>query len=237
MQKPLVVVTGASAGIGEALSRIMIQAGYPTLLMSRHIDPVGHELRQQVMTAQVDVADVAALTTAIRSAEDRFGPTEVLVNNAGMLRIGAFENRDVSSMREEIDVMLMGVLAGIRAVLPSMISRRSGTIVNMSSIGDRKPGPTGEVYHACKAAVRSISESLQAAEAKHNVRVINVSPGLIRTRIHENMGISFDEYDSMLGHPRYISAEELADIVYFCITRPQHICVRDIVIMPTSSAF
>jgi len=133
--------------------------------------------------------------------------------------------------------LLKGVLHGIRAVMPDMVARKSGTIINVSSIGDRVPGPDGEVYHACKAAVRSLAASLQKAKAVDNIRVINVAPGLVRTNIHADMGISFEEYCRRLGNPEFISAEELAAIILFCWKQPQRICIRDIVVMPTGSDF
>jgi len=118
-----------------------------------------------------------------------------------------------------------------------LIARRSGTIINVSSIGDRKPGPAGEIYHACKAAVRSLGESMQQANARHNIRVVNVAPGFIKTNIHAQMGITFEEYCARLGNPTFISSAELADIILFCWRQPPHICIRDIVVMPTSSAY
>lgn len=236
MDKPLAVITGASAGIGRALAGAFSRAGYPTLLLSRHIEP-SEPGADRVRTARVDVADAAALAHAIAQAEAAFGSTGVLINNAGMLGIGAFEDRTLADMEREIDVLFRGVVHGIKAVLPGMIARKGGTIVNISSIGDRKPGPSGEIYHACKAAVRSLGESLQQAEARHGVRVINVAPGLIKTDIHTHMGISFKEYARHLGNPTFIAAEELAEIVLFCATRPPHVCIRDIVVMPTDSTF
>ena len=129
------------------------------------------------------------------------------------------------------------MLHGIRSVLPGMVARRSGTIINLSSIGDRVPGPDGEVYHASKAAVRSLATSLQKSQAANNIRVINVAPGLVRTSIHADMGISFAEYCQLLGNPDFISADELAEIIMHCWRLPQRICIRDIVVMPTSSIF
>jgi len=129
------------------------------------------------------------------------------------------------------------VLHGIRSVLPGMVARRSGTIINLSSIGDRVPGPDGEVYHASKAAVRSLATSLQKSQAANNIRVITVAPGLVRTSIHADMGISFAEYCQLLGNPDFISADELAEIIMHCWRLPQRICIRDIVVMPTSSIF
>jgi NADP-dependent 3-hydroxy acid dehydrogenase YdfG len=234
--KPLVVVTGASQGIGRAVASAFAAEGHPLLLVARHPetpDCVGEHIRQ----AAVDVADFAALEAAIRAAEAVYGPSEYLVNNAGLLRIGALESRDAAAMSYEVDVLLKGVLHGIRAVLPQMVARSGGTIVNLSSIADRTAGPGGEVYHACKAAVRSLAMSLQKAEAVHNVRVINVAPGFVRTNIHAEMGISFEEYCRRLGNPEFITAEELAEIILFCCKLPQRVCVRDIVVMPTSSDF
>jgi NADP-dependent 3-hydroxy acid dehydrogenase YdfG len=215
MSKPLVVVTGASHGIGRAVAVRFAAEGHPLLLIARHPEPLGSLPVEQIRQAAVDVADYVALENAIREAEAVHGPTQCLVNNAGFLRIGALQGRNVADMSYEIDVLFKGVLHGIRAVLPGMIARKSGTIVNVSSIADRAPGPDGEVYHASKAAVRSLSTSLQKGEASNNIRVINVAPGFVKTSIHVEMGISFEAYCERLGNPEFISAEELADIILF----------------------
>ena len=235
--KPLVVVTGASHGIGRAVAEKFAAEGHSLLLVARHPEPLGGIPAEQVMQATADVADYGALESAIGKAEAVFGPTECLVNNAGSLKIGALEERNVSEMSYEIDVLFKGVLNGIRVVLGGMKARRSGTIINVSSIGDRAAGPDGAVYNASKAAVRSLSTSLQKGEAASNIRVINVAPGFVKTNIHVDMGISFETYCERLGNPDFISAEELADIILFCWKQPQRICIRDIVVMPTTSSF
>jgi NADP-dependent 3-hydroxy acid dehydrogenase YdfG len=237
MSKPLVVVTGASHGIGRAVAVRFAAEGHPLLLIARHPEPLDGIPVEQIRQAAVDVADYVALENAIREAEAVHGPTQCLVNNAGFLKIGALQGRNVADMSYEIDVLFKGALHGIRAVLPGMIARKSGTIVNVSSIADRAPGPDGEVYHASKAAVRSLSTSLQKGEAANNIRVINVAPGFVKTSIHVEMGISFEAYCEQLGNPEFISAEELADIILFCWKLPQRICVRDIAVMPTTSSF
>lgn len=237
MPKPLVVITGASHGIGRAVAAKFAADGHPLLLVARHTDPLDDLPAARIQRASVDVADYEALESAIRAAEAIHGPTECLVNNAGFLRIGSLESRAVADVSYEIDVLFKGVLNGIHAVLAGMKARRGGTIVNVTSIGDRAPGPDGEVYHASKAAVRSLSASLQKGQAGNNIRVINVAPGLVKTNIHAEMGISFAEYCERLGNPDFISAEELAGIIHFCWMQPQRICVRDIVVMPTSSDF
>jgi NADP-dependent 3-hydroxy acid dehydrogenase YdfG len=237
MSKPLVVVTGASHGIGRAVAVRFAAEGHPLLLIARHPEPLDGIPIEQIRQAAVDVADYVALENAICEAEAVHGPTQCLVNNAGFRRIGALQGRNVTDMSYEIDVLFEGALHGIRAVLPGMIARKSGTIVNVSSIADRAPGPDGEVYHASKAAVRSLSTSLQKGEAANNIRVINVAPGFVKTSIHVERGISFEAYCEQLGNPEFISAEELADIILFCWKLPQRICVRDIVVMPTTSSF
>jgi NADP-dependent 3-hydroxy acid dehydrogenase YdfG len=231
----LVVITGATRGIGRALAERFSQAGHALLLVSRH-DNAGIGLPRAIYAA-ADVADYRALSEVITQAEAVHGPVECLINNAGFLRIGAFQDRDADDISYEVDVLLKGVLHGVRAVLPGMVSRRCGTIINISSIGDRTPGPDGEVYHACKAAVRSLATSMQKSQAGHNVRVINIAPGLIKTDIHAEMGISFEEYRQRLGNPSFIEAADFADIVFYCWQVPANICIRDLVVMPTDSSF
>jgi NADP-dependent 3-hydroxy acid dehydrogenase YdfG len=235
--KPLVVVTGASHGIGKAVATRFAADGHPLLLVARHSEPLVGIAPTHVHQVAVDVADYAALEIAIRQAEAEYGPTECLVNNAGFLKIGPLETRDVADLSYEVDVLFKGVLNGIRIVLAGMKARRSGTIINISSVGDRAPGPDGEVYHASKAAVRSLGASLQKGEAANNVRVINVAPGFVKTSIHVDMGISFETYCERLGNPDFVTADELADIILFCWKQPQRICIRDIVVMPTTSNF
>ncbi|MBV9969795.1 MAG: SDR family oxidoreductase [Xanthobacteraceae bacterium] len=237
MDKPLVVVTGASHGIGRAVATKFAGEGHPLLLVARHPESLGDLPADRLRQAAVDVADYAALEGAIRAAEALYGATECLVNSAGFLKIGPLQERGVAEMSYEVDVLFKGVLNGIRAVLGGMIARRSGTIINVSSIGYRAAGPDGEVVQACKAAVRSLATSLQKGEAANNIRVINVAPGFVKTNIHAAMGISFEEYCKRLGNPQFITAEELADIILYCWNLPQRICVRDLVVMPTTSSF
>jgi NADP-dependent 3-hydroxy acid dehydrogenase YdfG len=237
MSKPLIVITGATHGIGRALATAFAAEGHPLLLIARHPEPLDGLPGENIRQAAVDVADFEAVQAAITEAEALYGGTECLINNAGFLKIGKLETRDVSEISYEIDVLFKGVVHGIRAVLPGMVSRRSGTIINVSSIGDRIPGPDGEIYHASKAALRSLAASLQKSQAPNNIRVTNLAPGLVKTNIHADMGISFEEYCNLLGNPDFISAEELASIILFCWHLPQRICMRDIAVMPTNAAF
>jgi NADP-dependent 3-hydroxy acid dehydrogenase YdfG len=234
---PLIVITGATHGIGRALALAFARDGHPLLLLARHAEEISELANHPHRFAAADVTDYARLAGAIAEAEKEFGPTDCLVNNAGYIHIGDFAKRAIDDLDYEIDVLLKGVVHGCRAVLPGMIERKRGTIVNVSSIGDRRPGPSGETYHASKAAVRSLAESLQQAEAKNNIRIINIAPGLVKTNIHQTMGISFDDYCKMLGNPDFIAPERIAEIILFCYKLPQSICIRDLVVMPTTSGY
>jgi NADP-dependent 3-hydroxy acid dehydrogenase YdfG len=118
-----------------------------------------------------------------------------------------------------------------------MAAAKSGTIINISSVSDRKTSPVAVGYTASKYAVRATSESLREAVGMQGVRVINVAPAYIKTNIHQGMGVSFEEYCRLLGNPDFLSAEELADVVLYCWKLPPSICIRDIVVAPTRSGF
>ena|SRR5258708_468533 len=237
MAEPLVVITGASSGIGLALARAFAKEGNALLLIARHMKPVDGLPAERTVYAEADVADHGALETAIRNAETRFGKTACLINNAGLADARNFKDVDPASYSHEIDVNLKGVLNGTKVVLGDMSARGAGTIINISSVSDRKTSPVAVTYTATKYAVRALGESLREAEGMNGVRVVNVAPGYIRTDIHKGMGISFEQYRELLGNPDFLSAEELADIVLYCWKLPPHICIRDIVVTPTRTTF
>jgi NADP-dependent 3-hydroxy acid dehydrogenase YdfG len=124
-----------------------------------------------------------------------------------------------------------------KVVIADMSRRRSGTIINISSVSDRKTAPVAVTYTATKFAVRALSESLREAEGRNGVRVINIAPAYIKTDIHKTMGISLEEYCKALGDPDFLSADELAEIILYCWQLPKTICIRDIVVAPTRSSF
>jgi NADP-dependent 3-hydroxy acid dehydrogenase YdfG len=234
---PLVVITGASSGIGLALARAFAKEDHALLLVARHMKPLDGLAADRTLYAAADVADYSALEHAIRDAERTFGKTECLINNAGMANARSFTDVEPEAFSREIDVNLKGVLNGTKVVIGDMAARKSGTIINISSVSDRKTSPVAVGYTASKYAVRAASESLREAVGMQGVRVINVAPAYIKTNIHQGMGISFEEYCGLLGNPDFLSADELAEIVVYCWKLPPAICIRDIVVAPTRSVF
>jgi NADP-dependent 3-hydroxy acid dehydrogenase YdfG len=237
MTAPLVVITGASSGIGLALAHAFAKEGHALLLIARHMKMPEGLPAERTLCTEADVADYAALEKAIRAAEAKFGKTACLINGAGLADAREFKAVEPAAYAHEIDVNLKGVLNGTKAVLADMSARGSGTIINISSVSDRKTSPVAVTYTATKYGVRAFSESVREAEGKNGVRVINIAPGYVRTNIHAGMGIGFEEYKRILGNPDFLSAEELADVVLYCWKLPAHICVRDIVVTPTRTTF
>jgi NADP-dependent 3-hydroxy acid dehydrogenase YdfG len=237
MAEPLIVITGASSGIGLALARAFAKEDHALLLLARHMEPLPDLPQDRIAYAKADVADYGAVELESRRAQDRFGKAECLVNNAGFADARDFKSVDPASYAHEIDVNLKGVLNCTKVVIGDMSARGSGTIINISSVSDRKTAPVAVSYTATKYGVRALSESLREAEGRNGLRVINVAPGYIKTNIHKTMGISFDEYRQALGNPDFLSAEEVAEVILFCWKLPQRICIRDIVVAPTRSSF
>jgi NADP-dependent 3-hydroxy acid dehydrogenase YdfG len=232
----LVMITGASSGIGKALAVAFACEGNPLLLISRHIEPIAG-LPDSTVYRQADVADYAAVAAAVAAAEAQHGPVECLVNNAGMADARPLDEVQPEDYARELDTNLKGVFNCSKAVLAGMRGRKSGTVINISSVSDRKTAPVALAYTASKYGVRAFGESLREAEAMNGIRVINIAPGYVRTNIHAGMHISFDEYRARLGNPDFMTAEQLADIVLFCWKQPPEICIRDLVVTPTRTTF
>lgn len=237
MTKPLAVVTGASSGIGLAVARALAAEGHPLLLISRHAAPLPDFAPAPAHWAALDVADYEAFAAAVTAAETDFGGADLLVNAAGSADARSFLEAEPARIRAEIETNLLGAMNGMKTVVAGMQARQRGTIVNISSVSDRKTFPQAIAYTASKYGLRAAGESLREAEGMQGVRVVNLAPGYVKTNIHAGMGVTFEEYRRLLGNPDFLSAEELAGIVLWCYRLPQHICIRDLVVAPTRSGF
>jgi NADP-dependent 3-hydroxy acid dehydrogenase YdfG len=173
----------------------------------------------------VDVTDRDAFQAAVQHAEEKFGPVDCLINNAGFASAGDFAEIAHADHIQMLDVNITGVINGIETVLPGMRERKQGTIINVSSIADRNARPNIAVYAASKAAVKSLSESLRMANAKYGIRICNLAPAKILTPML---------IVAKLNDNQAIAAEDLAKAALWMYQQPQTICVRDLVFAPTS---
>ncbi|MEN9583211.1 MAG: hypothetical protein RLZZ616_217, partial [Pseudomonadota bacterium] len=183
MTLPLVVITGASSGIGAACAAFFAKRGHPLLLLARRIERLEALDLPKTLCRQVDVTDRATLSEAVVEAEARFGPVDLIVNNAGQMQLSLLAEQSPEEWDRMLDVNVKGVLNGIHAVLPNMLARRHGTIINISSVAGRKTHPRHAVYSGTKFAVHAISENLREEVAPHNVRVITIAPGATDTEL------------------------------------------------------
>jgi len=236
MSQPLVVITGASSGFGEACARLFAARGYPLLLLARRTERMEALGLPRTLCRGVDVTDRSALIAALADAEAQYGPADLLVNNAGQMLLGQLSEQEPSEWERMLNVNIMGVLNGIRAVLPGMLSRRHGTIINISSIAGRKTFPNHAAYCGTKFAVHAISENLRQEVAMQDVRVITIAPGAAETELlsHTTDQAIKDNYavwkEKMGG---VIQAEDIAEAVRFAYEQPQHLCIREIVLATT----
>ncbi len=224
MRKSLVIITGASSGIGEASAKVFSAAGYSLGLLARNIEAMKNLNLPNAICISTNVTDFNAFKDAIIQCEELFGPVDCLINNAGYLKYGEFTELSNDDHRNTIDTNLMGVINGIESVLPNMQKRKSGTIINISSLADRHSRPNIASYAASKAAIKSLTESLRMANAKYGIRICNIAPGKIKTPML--VTANFNEQES-------IPAEDLAKAALWMYQQPQTICVRDLVFAPT----
>lgn len=234
--KKLVVITGASSGIGAATAKAFSEAGYPLLLLARRLARMEALGLPNTICREVDVLDRTSLGDAVASAEAEFGPVEFLINNAGIMLNGDPSVQDPEEWDRMIDVNLKGVMNGIHAVLPGMVERESGTIVNLGSIAGRKTFGAHSVYCGTKFGVHAITETIREEVSQKNVRLITMAPGMVGTDLvnhstDEEAKAGWWDYAKQIGGP--LEPEDIADAILYACQAPQRVCIREIVICPT----
>lgn len=239
IQGKIVLITGASSGIGEATARELAARGATVVLGARRADRLEKlvaELRAQGATAEFQALDVTkrdSVADIVRFARERFGRLDVIVNNAGVMPLSPLEALKVNEWEQMIDVNIKGVLYGIAAVLPVFAQQGHGHVINTSSIAAYRSIPTGAVYCATKAAVNFITEGLRQENAY--VRTTIISPGvteseLAHTITHEATAKFIDDYRKII-----IPADAIARAVAFAIEQPDGVDVNEIVVRPTAA--
>ena len=236
MKTGFIAITGATSGIGHAIARTFIQKGYRVLLLGRRIDRLESLASDDVLIRQVAATDRVALDAALADATEAFGPVEAIINNAGRMLLGQIETQDAEEWEEMFDVNALGVLHGMQAVLPSMVERKTGTIINISSIAGKKTFADHAAYVGTKFAVHAMSENVRSEVASHGVRVMTIAPGVVETELlgHTTSDAIKDGYNewkqSIDGG---LDPQVVADTVLFAFEQPQHVNIREIVLAPT----
>lgn len=236
MSKSLVVITGASSGIGEATARKLSAEGYPLLLLARRVEQMEALNLPNTLCRQVDVTDVQAIAAAVAEAEQQFGPVDCLINNAGMMLLGLADEQDPAEWQTMFNVNVMGMLNGIHVVLAKMKARKGGTVINISSIAGRKTFPNHAAYCGTKFAVHAITENIREEVADDNVRFITIAPGAVETELlthtsSDAIKAGYEEWKQGMGG--VIAPQDIANAISYAYNQPQNLCVREIVLAAT----
>ncbi|MFK4820358.1 SDR family oxidoreductase [Ochrobactrum quorumnocens] len=234
---PLVIITGASSGIGLATARIFSDRGHPLLLLARRLDAMEKLKLPNTLCKSVDVTDRQALLAAVQEAEEKFGPADVIVNNAGVMLLGDVTKQNPEEWDRMLEVNVKGLLNGIHAVSSGMAARKHGTIINISSVAGRKTFANHVAYTATKFAVHGLSENLREELSAHDVRVVTIAPGAVETELlsHTNdAGIKagYEAWKKDMGAP-VLSADDVARAIVYAYDQPQGVCIREIVLAAT----
>lgn len=237
MGKPLIIITGASSGIGEATARLLSAAGHPLLLLARRVERLEALELPNTLSRRVDITDRAALLAAVAEAEAQFGPADALINNAGVMLLGEMSKQDPAQWDQMLDVNVKGLLNGVHAVVAGMVERKHGTIINISSVAGRKTFPNHVAYVGTKFAVHGLSENLREELSPHNVRVITIAPGAVETELlshttDEAIKTGYQAWKQDMGGT-VLSAEDVASAIAYAYQQPQNVCVREIVLTAT----
>ncbi|TYZ07824.1 SDR family NAD(P)-dependent oxidoreductase [Hymenobacter lutimineralis] len=238
---PLALVTGASSGIGRATAIALAQAGYSLILTGRRYERLA-ELAQQLTTPvhllTFDVRDRAATEAAIASLPEAFQAIDVLINNAGNAHgLGPIQEGDVADWDAMLDSNVKGLLYVSRAVLPGMTQRQRGHVINIGSIAGHEAYPNGNVYCASKAAVASLSKSMRLDLLPHGIRVAEVNPGAVETEFAQ---VRFKGNESRAAAVykgfQPLRAEDVAEVIAFMVTRPPHVNIAEVLLLPAAQA-
>jgi NADP-dependent 3-hydroxy acid dehydrogenase YdfG len=241
----VVFITGASSGIGEACARGFAAEGSLLLLAARRVERLREMeagLRKagaaDILNLELDVRDNEAVTTAVQSLPDKWKKIEVLVGNAGLSRgLEPLHEADLDDWKEMIDTNISGLLHIDRAVVPLMVERGGGTVVHIGSIAGRQVYPGGSVYCATKHAVRAISDGLRIDLLGSGVRVCAIDPGMVKTEFSE---VRFHgdrrRAEAVYRGVTPLAAEDIADAVLFAASRPPHVDIAEMLILPTDQA-
>lgn len=239
------MVTGASSGFGKAIAEKFAQSDDHLIITARRKDllyALKDDLEQQykinVLPLVFDVRDKNEVFKAVASISGEWRDIDVLVNNAGLaLGRDSFEDADMDDWETMIDTNVKGLLYVSKAIIPFFIERNKGHIINMGSIAAKEVYDKGNVYCATKAAVDSISQAMRIELLKNNIKVTAIHPGAALTEF-SIVRFKGDQTkaDAVYQGFKPLTGEDVADTVYYCCGLPDHVCINDLVIMPTAQA-
>jgi 3-hydroxy acid dehydrogenase/malonic semialdehyde reductase len=241
----VVLITGASSGIGAACAKLFAQAGAKLILVARRkekLEQLAEQLTNdfgiELSLLAIDVGNRSQVQSALSNLPEPWLNIDILINNAGLSRgLDKVQEASIQDWEEMIDTNIKGLLYVTRTILPGMIARGRGHVINLGSIAGHQTYPGGSVYCATKAAVKSISEGLKQDLLGTPVRVTSVDPGMVETdfsavRFRGDIERASKVYQGLTP----LTPDDVADVIFFCATRSPHVNINEVIMMPVDQA-
>ncbi|MTH52537.1 SDR family NAD(P)-dependent oxidoreductase [Bacillus mangrovi] len=237
------IITGASSGIGEAVARKLASEGANVVLAARREDKIrelADELKgsysAEVLAITTDVTSKQDVEDLVKQTKEAFGQVDILINNAGVMLLSFLKNDMVDQWEQMVDVNIKGVLFGVHSVLPGMLEKGTGHIVNISSVAGHEVMPSSAVYSATKYAVRALSMGMEKELADTPVRVTNISPGAVETELPSHITDEEvqDLFKDMLSGVKPLDSVDIAEAIYYALSQPDHVDVNEVIIRPVN---
>jgi 3-hydroxy acid dehydrogenase / malonic semialdehyde reductase len=246
LNQQIILITGASSGIGRATAKACAQQGAHLILVARRLDKLNELITDiqttnpntQCLALSLDITNEKAVNSSLSQLPEKWQQIDILINNAGLAAgRDKFQDADMNDIEIMINTNLKGLIYVTKAVLPSMIKRDHGHIVNLGSVAGHVAYSGGSIYCATKSAVRSISSALRQDLFARQIRVTEIDPGLVATdfslvRFKGDTEMAKKTYEGMTP----LSPDDIADTIVYCITRPSHVNISEIVMYPTDQA-
>ena len=245
MSRPLegriALVTGASSGIGEATALALAEAGARLAIAARRrdrLEALAAQLQKLGAEPLVLVADLASEAQAqriVKEAEAHYGRLDILVNNAGVMYLEPVEQADLGRWRRMLELNVLSLIASTQAALPGMRERRDGHVVNISSTAGRVANPNAAAYSATKFGVGAFSEAVRREVYQHNIRVTVIEPGVVQTELRDHIGHAEVKanLNAWADSMRQLQGRDVADAIVFCVSRPAHVNINEVLMRPT----
>ena len=246
IQGKVALITGASSGIGAATALKLAANGAKVGLAARRADRLTQLVAEiekaggQAIALEMDVVDNGSVTAGVSKLVEAFGTVDILFNNAGLMPLSDIDMLKTDEWHRMVDVNIKGVLNTTAAVLPHMIGRKSGHIVNTSSIAGRKVFAGLSVYCATKHAITALSDGMRIElSKKHNIRVTCVQPGAVETELYDQISdpAARQQMDDLKTQMEFLKAEDIAETVLFALQAPRHMDIAEVFVMPTQQAW
>lgn len=241
LENRVILVTGASSGIGKATSKKLAENGASVILMARSEDEL-QALKTDInknggkaLVVKGDVTKKADFDNAVTKGVAEFGKIDGLINNAGLMPLSFIKKLKTDEWEQMVDVNIKGVLNGVAAVLPELLKQDGGDIINISSMAAHRYFPGGAVYCATKSAVKMFSEGLrQELTTEHNINVTSIEPGAVATELTST--ITDEDIKEMMQdmlEMETLESEDIAEAIYYALSQPKRVNINDVYIVPS----